>query len=102
MLVFYDVATINKEHKMEPAYTINLPTDHALVLQQIHDDGVEDFGDLSQELHIGRSRLAHILDALKHKGLISIRNSVYGSSISLSKRGKQYVNALWPQTIAYA
>jgi DNA-binding MarR family transcriptional regulator len=49
-----------------------LPEDYILVLQQISEDGGDDFEELADALRIDRSRLGHIVQSLYHKGLIVV------------------------------
>jgi DNA-binding MarR family transcriptional regulator len=76
-----------------------MPEDYALVLQQIQENGQDDLANLAESLRIRRSRLTHIIDALKHKGLIRMtrdyRNDVW---IELSGNGRRLVSYLWPET----
>jgi DNA-binding MarR family transcriptional regulator len=81
----------------------NVPVDYALVLQQINEAGEEDLASLSETLRLSRAGLLHIIDALKHKGLISVVSSSYGAVwIHLSRKGKKYINQLWPAAPATA
>jgi DNA-binding MarR family transcriptional regulator len=74
-----------------------VPVDYALVLQQINEVGEEDLTSLSETLRLSRGRLLHILEALKHKGLISVIGSSYGAvMIRLSRKGQKYISQLWP------
>jgi predicted transcriptional regulator len=72
---------------------LELNEDSALVLQQIEESGEEDFDNLRENLLFNRSYLAHILQNLKHKGLIKTR----GHWISLSGKGKKTSEILWPK-----
>lgn len=74
--------------------TIDLDEDQAVVLQQINDAEREDFAELAEELRFGRAYLAHILENLRHKGLIITK----GPWIALSSKGKKAVKTLWPET----
>ncbi len=75
----------------------NVPVDYALVLQHIYETGEEDLASLSETLRLSRARLAHILDALRHKGLISTITSSYGAVwFRVSRKGKKYITQLWP------
>ena len=82
-------------------HAIEMPTDYALVLQQIQESGQEDFANLSETLHIRRNRLSHIVDALRHKGLVRLTHD-YRSDvwIELSSKGKRLAQYLWPESIA--
>lgn len=79
-------------------HTTQMPEDYALVLQQIQESGQEDIANLSESLRIRRGRLAHIINALRHKGLIRLthdyRNDVW---IELSGKGRRLVQYLWPE-----
>lgn len=77
-----------------------LPLDYAMVLQQIHDDEGDGFDDLADTLRLERSRLAHIVHALHHKGLIRLEGGMAGREIwlSLSAKGRRLMNYLWPES----
>jgi len=80
--------------------TVEMPTDYALVLQQVHADGEEDFTNLAETLSYDRRRLSHIVSALQHKGLIVINWRHSEGWITLSSRGRRLVDTLWmPQTM---
>ena len=77
---------------------VELPADYALVLQQIQENGQEDMINLSESLHIRRSRIAHIISALKHKGLVKITRDYHSDLwIELSGKGQRLVRQLWPE-----
>ena len=80
-------------------HVMKMPEDYALVLQQIQESGQEDLANLSESLRIKRSRLTHIIQALKHKGLVRLtkdyRNDVW---VELSGKGRRLVTYLWPET----
>lgn len=73
-----------------------LPQDYALVLQQIDEDGDDDFNNLAETLRFDRSRLAHIIQALHHKGLIILNRRTMW--VSLSSKGKRLMVYLWPES----
>lgn len=76
-----------------------LPEEYAIVLQQIDEDGGEEFNDLVETLHFERSRLTHIVKALQHKGLISLKgNGERGFWIQLSRKGERLMGYLWPES----
>jgi predicted transcriptional regulator len=78
---------------------IELPEDYALVLQQVNETGEEDMDTLAEYLRFDRKRLAHIIQALHHKGLISFSKTAYQSSlIRLSAKGKQFISYVWPES----
>ena len=78
---------------------IDMPEDYALVLQQIQESGQEDIANLAETLQIKRGRLAHIIDALKHKGLIRLTRDYHSDMwIELSTKGRRLVNYLWPES----
>ena len=80
--------------------TVELPIDYALVLQQVHAEGEEDFTNLAETLSYDRRRLSHIVSALQHKGLVTINWRQSDGWISLSKRGRRLVETIWsPQTM---
>ncbi len=79
--------------------TIELPDDYALVLQQVDENGQEDFNNLAESLRFDRSRLAHIIEALQHKGLIRFsRNGGREAWIQLSGKGQRLLRYMWPET----
>lgn len=76
-----------------------LPEDYALVLQQIGEDGGDDIATLAEALRYDRRRLAHIIQALHHKGLLVINTGMYHESwLSLSAKGKRLMAYLWPES----
>lgn len=78
---------------------IELPEDYALVLQQVNETGEEDMDTLAEYLRLDRKRLAHIIQALHHKGLIYFTRTAYQSSlIKLSTKGRQFITYIWPES----
>lgn len=75
----------------------NLPTDYALVLQQIQEDGKDDIGYLSQTLNLNRNRLLHIIKALQRKGLVLVNRSYDEAWVELSRKGQRMVKYIWPE-----
>jgi DNA-binding MarR family transcriptional regulator len=77
-----------------------LPFDYAMVLHQISEDEGDGFDDLAESLHLERSRLAHIIHALHHKGLIRLEGGFGGREmwLSLSTKGKRLMRYLWPES----
>lgn len=73
---------------------LNLPTDYALVLQQIQEDGEDDIASLSYSLSISPHRIFHIVKALQHKGLVQIYDDAF---VSLSGKGKRMLRYVWPE-----
>lgn len=76
---------------------IVLPHDYALVLQQVYDNGEEDFAGLADGLRLTPGRLAYILQGLAQKRLIVSRNAGFGIWIRLSSRGKRLMHNMWPE-----
>ena len=77
---------------------IDLPTDYALVLQQVQEDGEDDFTSLAETLAVSRPRLAHILDALRQKGLIKTSRATYDDVVvRLSTKGRKLMKQIWPE-----
>ncbi|HSX35327.1 MAG TPA: hypothetical protein VLH84_00145 [Patescibacteria group bacterium] len=77
---------------------IELPEDYAIVLQQVHEAGEEDFTMLAESLRFSRQRLAHIIESLQRKGLILVRRSTYSEAwIRLSGKGQRVIRSLWPE-----
>jgi DNA-binding MarR family transcriptional regulator len=84
---------------------IELPKDYALVLHTVHEHGEEDFTSLAETLRLDRSRLAHIIEALRHRGLIYLSRTTepvgrYGSDawIRLSAKGRKWMVTIWPES----
>lgn len=78
---------------------IMLPADYALVLQQVNESGEEDLETLSESLRVDKKRVAHIVQALHHKGLIYFSRSTYQEPwIRLSAKGRQLVRYVWPES----
>lgn len=82
---------------------IELPTDYALVLQQVGDSGEEDLANLAETLRFDRPRLAHIIQSLQHKGLIQVSQAAGRDAwIRLSTKGRRVMSSLWPEAhVAY-
>ena len=79
--------------------SVELPEDYALVLQQIEEDGEDDFSELAESLSLDRGRLTHIIQALRNKGLIKVsRDLQQGAWIRLSSKGKRFVAYVWPES----
>ena len=79
--------------------TEHLPADYALVLQQIGEDDGDDLATLAETLRFDRGRIAHIVQALHHKGLVVIRGLERGSPwLMLSGKGKRLMVYLWPES----
>ncbi|MBL8160046.1 hypothetical protein JNJ66_06345 [Candidatus Saccharibacteria bacterium] len=77
----------------------SLPHDYALVLAQVNDAGTEEFTSLAESLSYDQKRLAHIVRALQHKGLILIRRSDYQDMwIGLTRRGQRLIDSMWPES----
>jgi DNA-binding MarR family transcriptional regulator len=84
---------------MKVSSIIDLPADYTSVLQQIQEDNGDDFTMLSETLNIKRSRLSHIIDALKRKGLVKTTIADFGDVwIRLSARGSKLISGIWPET----
>ncbi|HJP96507.1 MAG TPA: hypothetical protein VJ843_03995 [Candidatus Saccharimonadales bacterium] len=77
---------------------IMLPADYALVLQQVNESGEEDLDTLSESLRVDKKRLAHIVQALHHKGLIYFSRNYQEPWIRLSAKGRQLVRYVWPES----
>ena len=73
---------------------LELNEDSALVLQLIEESGEEDFESLAESLHFDRGYLRHVVQNLRHKGLLKIQ----GSWISLSAKGRKTTGLIWPET----
>lgn len=80
---------------------IELPADYAIVLQQVDENGAENFTSLAESLRFDRARLMHILRALKHKGLIVTQDMGEDIWIRLSAKGRQLSNYIWPKQSWY-
>lgn len=77
----------------------HLPEEYALVLQQVGESGEEDLGTLAEFLRFDSQRLAHIIQALHHKGLVVIEHGQrLGTWIRPSAKGRQLMRSLWPET----
>lgn len=74
---------------------LEIPTEYALVLQQVDAEGEEDFANLAETLNLDRRRLTHIIQALQHKGLVRINWRQSEGWISLSSRGRRLVETIW-------
>lgn len=78
-------------------HRIELPADYALVLQQVEENGQEDFAELAESLYFDRARLSHIISSLKHKGLVRVSYTAQDTWISLSTKGHRLVQSMWPE-----
>jgi len=78
--------------------TLELPEDYALVLQQIHEEGAQYFSDLAESLGFERRRLAHIIEALRHKGLILTKCTSADAWLRLTSKGNRLLNYIWPES----
>lgn len=77
----------------------HLPEEYALVLQQVSESGEEDLSTLAEFLRFDSRRLAHIIQALHHKGLVVIEHGQrFGTWIRPSAKGRQLMQMLWPET----
>lgn len=74
---------------------VNLPTDYALVLQQIQEDGQDDIASLSHALQINQHRVLHIVKSLQHKGFVEIYDDAV---VSLSRKGRRVLHYMWPES----
>lgn len=75
-----------------------LPKDYTLVLQRLQADGTDEFENLVETLRFERSRLAHIIQALNHKGLVLLKgDDERGFWLSLSSKGRRTLAYLWPE-----
>lgn len=74
---------------------VNLPTEYALVLQQIQEDGQEDITTLAYLLSINQKRVVHIVKALQHKGLVQVYDDAV---VRLSRKGKRMMHYVWPES----
>jgi hypothetical protein len=76
-----------------------LPKDYEIVLWQINEDGTEDYNNLAETLRFERPRLAHIVRALQHKGLVSFRgDGDRGFWITMSAKGRRFIEYAWPES----
>jgi DNA-binding MarR family transcriptional regulator len=79
----------------------DLPTDYALVLQQICETGSDEVGVLSETLNLSQSRVLHIVASLRQKGLVMIDKTTWGDAwVRLSAKGHKLVTQLWPEAMA--
>ncbi len=79
-------------HKFE------LPEDYALVLQEVEENGTEDFDNIAESLQLDRSRLWHIIHVLQRKGLITIHNYSQDIWINLSTKGSKLITYMLPDS----
>ncbi len=78
----------------------DLPTDYALVLQQINETGSDELDVLSETLNLSRSRMLHIVTSLRQKGLVLIDKTTWGDAwVRLSAKGQKLVSQLWPESL---
>jgi predicted transcriptional regulator len=77
--------------------TIKLHQDYALVLQHVEENGEEDFTNLVESIQLDSKRLVHVLQALRHKGLIKMNMTAQDTWITLSSKGKRLMAVIWPE-----
>jgi DNA-binding MarR family transcriptional regulator len=80
---------------------IELPEDYSLVLQEVCENGEQDFTELAESLNFEQGRLRHIIQSLQHKGLISLSGAGFngrGMWIRLSAKGRKLMSVLWPES----
>ena len=73
--------------------TAQLPEEYALVLQEVAEVGEEDIAMLEESLRFDHARLMHILQNLRHKGLITFSHNW----VRLSSKGRRLLTYLWPE-----
>jgi DNA-binding MarR family transcriptional regulator len=78
--------------------TLELPEDYALVLQQIYEEGEQYFSDLAESLSFDRRRLLHIIEALRHKGLILMKTTQADGWLRLTSKGRRLLAYIWPES----
>jgi len=78
--------------------TRQLPEEYALVLQEVAEVGQEEVTMLEESLRFDHARLMHILQNLRHKGLITFSKGGYSDSwVQLSAKGRRLLTYLWPE-----
>lgn len=82
--------------------TINLSTNEAIVLQQLHEDGEDDMETLQAQLGMSRNHFMELLHNLKQKGLLIINRDYHETWVSLSRKGNQLISYMWPETQEFA
>jgi DNA-binding MarR family transcriptional regulator len=87
--------TFSKKRRVAQAQS--MPADYALVLQQVDENGEEDFTNLAESLSMDRKRLSHIIHALQHKGLVQVSLAQRDIWIRLSSRGRRFMDNIWPE-----
>lgn len=76
---------------------LNLTTNEAIVLQQVHEDGEDDTKTLSRMLGMSRQHMMAILGHLKRKGLVVIDGGYDGLWVHLTRKGQQLMHYMWPE-----
>ena len=76
---------------------VRLHQDYALVLQHIDESGEEDFTNLVESIRLDHKRLIHVLQALRHKGLIKMNMTAQDTWITLSSKGRRLMARIWPE-----
>jgi DNA-binding MarR family transcriptional regulator len=79
---------------------MNLTTNEAIVLQQIHEDGEDDARTLSRMLGMSRHHVLSIVGRLKSKGLVAIEGAYDGLWVHLTREGRRLMNYVWPEARA--
>ena len=75
---------------------LNLTTNEAIVLQQVHEDGEDDIRSLSYELGMSRREIINNALRLEQKGLLDLHQSFDGLLLHVSQRGKTIIKQIWP------
>lgn len=78
--------------------TLELPEDYALVLQQIYEEGEQYFSDLAESLSFDRRRLLHIIEALRHKGLVLMKITQADAWLRVTSKGQRLLTYIWPES----
>ena len=69
---------------------MELPKDYIAVLREVTKNREENFLLLAETLSLNSSRLAHVVRALQHKGLILVDRATYADMwIRLSTKGER-------------
>lgn len=77
---------------------VHLSTDDAIILQQISETGEDDLANLSRSLRMHRSKVMASLESLRRKGLVTVQRTAGDWWVSLSAKGKQLSQYVWPES----
>ncbi len=76
--------------------TMQLSTNEAIVLQQIHEDGMDDIPALGVLLGLPSHYILGIVTNLRRKGLVTSSTISGERWVRLTRAGRRLVRDIWP------